>query len=435
MLNSRALSKIQSIILIAIIVVAAVVVYVFLDGENHSSETIKIGVLADLDGFYGKLVLQGTLLAAEQINAEGGILGKHIEVVREDNDIEGSRDPVIMNTALTKLLTVHKVDFIIGMAADQGFMIQENIAKQKKIFFDIGTIEDAYTQRVLDDYDSYKYYFRVTFNASSTFQGMTKGFLRMRELISLNKVGYLAEDMGFTKGIAEVLDVVLPELGFDLVYKGTFPLGEIDFSSYFAAAENAGVEVMVPLTLFQGIPFVKEYHDRQSPMIVYGGSLGSSVAGSEGWVNTDGKCEYIAVPAYALDAVYPLTSKTLPFREEYIERWSEIPLSTAAFAYDILRFILPDAIRRAETLEVNAVIVALETTSVETINAESFVFTPSHDQMTGENFNDPKYEYGISIGFQWQNGEMIPIAPKWLMEEAGASYIFPDWPGPWDNIN
>ena len=257
MSNSRALTKMQSIILIAIIVVPAVVTYVLVTGDGQSSETIKIGVLTDLDGLYGKQVLQGTNLAAEQINAEGGILGKHIEVVREDNDIEGSRDPVIMNTALTKLLTVHKVDFIIGMAADQGFMIQENIAKQKKIFFDIGTIEDAYTQRVLDDYDSYKYYFRVTFNASSTFQGMTKGFLRMRELISLNKVGYLAEDMGFTKGIAEVLDVVLPELGFDLVYKGTFPLGEIDFSSYFAAAENAGVEVMVPLTLFQGIPFVK----------------------------------------------------------------------------------------------------------------------------------------------------------------------------------
>ena len=257
----------------------------------------------------------------------------------------------------------------------------------------------------------------------------------MRELVGLNKVGYLAEDIGVTKNIAEVLDVVLPELGFDLVYRGTSPVSEVDFSSYFAAAEEAGVEVLVPLMVFQGIPFVKEYHDRQSPMVVYGGSIGSSVAGSDGWVNTDGKCEYIAVPAYALDAVYPLTSKTLPFREEYIERWSEIPLGLAASGYDVLRFILPDAIRRAETLEVNAVIDALETTSVETINTKNFVFTPSHDQMIGENFNDPEYEYGMSIGFQWQDGNQVPVYPRKLMEKAGSSYIFPDWPGPWDKIS
>ena len=434
--NSGALTKIQSIILISIVVVAAVAAYVLWSGEGESSETIKIGVLADLDALYGKQILRGTILAAEQINAEGGILGKQIEVVGKDSDVEsGSSDPVIINTALTKLLTVDKVDFIVGLAADQGFMIQELIAQHKKIFFDMGTTEDAYTQRVLDDYDTYRYYFRVTFNSSSTFQGFTEGFLYMRELVGLNKVGYLAEDIGVTKNIAEVLDVVLPELGFDLVYRGTSPVSEVDFSSYFAAAEEAGVEVLVPLMVFQGIPFVKEYHDRQSPMVVYGGSIGSSVAGSDGWVNTDGKCEYIAVPAYALDAVYPLTSKTLPFREEYIERWSEIPLGLAASGYDVLRFILPDAIRRAETLEVNAVIDALETTSVETINTKNFVFTPSHDQMIGENFNDPEYEYGMSIGFQWQDGNQVPVYPRKLMEKAGSSYIFPDWPGPWDKIS
>jgi len=426
----------QSIILIAIIVVPAVVTYVLVTGDGQSSETIKIGVLTDLDGLYGKQVLQGTNLAAEQINAEGGILGKQIEVVSEDTDLEsGGSDLLIFNTALTKLLTVHKVDYIIGMAAEQGFMIQKNIAQHKKIFFDMGTTQDEYTQRVLDDYDTYRYYFRVTFNSSSTFQGMTEGFLYMREMVGLNKVGYLAEDIGVTKNIAEVLDVVLPELDFDLVYRGTSPVSEVDFSSYFAAAEAAGVEVLVPLMVFQDIPFVKEYHDRQSPMIIYGGIIGSSVSGSDGWVNTDGKCEYISVASSALDAVYPLTSKTLPFRDAYIERWGEIPLSFAASGYDVLRFILADAITRAGTLEVNAVIDALETTRVETLNNKNFVFTPSHDPMVGKNFDDPNYEYGTIIGLQWQNGEMVPTYPKWLMDEAGSSYIFPDWAGPWDNIS
>jgi hypothetical protein len=43
--------------------------------------------------------------------------------------------------------------------------------------------------------------------------------------------------------------------------------------------------------------------------------------------------------------------------------------------------------------------------------------------------------YQSIIVFQWQNGEMIPIYPQKIMEEAGATYLFPDWPGPWDKIS
>ena len=437
LLDSKALTKIQSIFLIAIIIVATVgvgVTYVLLSEEGQSSKTIKIGVLADLDGFIGKTILQGTVLAAEQINAEGGIAGKQIEVIGADTDIESAiADPVVINSALTRLITFRNVDFIVGMAASQGFMVQESIAQHKKIFFEIGSTDEAYTQRVLDDYDSGKYFFRVTANATTAIPGITGALLHLKELTSLDKIGFLAENLPWTEGIPELMDVVLPELGFDVVYKGNFPPFEtMDFSSYFAQAEAAGVEVLMPLIgVGNGIAFIKEYHDRQSPMVIYGGILPASVAGAEGWVNTDKKCEYVSVSSSAVDANYPLTSKTLPFREAYMERWSEIPDSTAAISYTVLRYIITDAVGRAGTLEVNAVIDALETTSVETPNAKNFVFTSSHDLMTGDP-NDLDSDYTIFPMFQWQNGEMVPVFPKKIMEEAGATFMFPDWPGPWD---
>jgi branched-chain amino acid transport system substrate-binding protein len=404
-----------------------------LHGDEQSSETIKIGVLADLDGFYGKSIWQGTMLAAEQINAEGGIMGKKIKVIGEDTDVESGSDATKINLALTRLITFRNVDIIIGMAVNQGIMIQETIAQHKKIFFDMDTTEVAYSQRVLDDYDRYKYYFRITFNATSMFQGTSAPFFQFKELTGLNKIGILADDVGWTKGITEGLDVVLPELGYDIVYKGEFPPHDtIDFSGYFAAAEQAGVEILIPLIAFQAIPFVKEYHDRQSPMVIYGGYLGG-VGGSQGWVNTDGKCEYISVSSTAVDASYPLTNKTLPFREAYIGKWNEIPPLNAAQAYTILRYIISDAIKRAGTLEVDAVINALEATSVETPNAKNFVFTKSHDPMVGENPNDPDYD-NVKL-FQWQNGELVPVYPQKIMEDAGATYLYPPWAGPWDNIN
>jgi ABC-type branched-subunit amino acid transport system substrate-binding protein len=112
-LDSKAITKVQSIILIAIIAVAAVggaAAYVLLDGPSQSSDTIKIGVLADLD--LATEEYNGAILAAEQINAEGGLLGRQVEVFGEDDD--GGLDPTITSTAINRLITVDNVDFIIG---------------------------------------------------------------------------------------------------------------------------------------------------------------------------------------------------------------------------------------------------------------------------------------------------------------------------------
>ena len=85
--------------------------------KPESSETIKIGFLGDLDGVVGKPYWQGARLAVEEINAEGGILGRQVELIGEDHD--GGGDPVILTNALTKLIASDNVDFIVGGASGQ----------------------------------------------------------------------------------------------------------------------------------------------------------------------------------------------------------------------------------------------------------------------------------------------------------------------------
>ncbi len=438
MLDSNALTKIRSIILIAVIAVAGVggFAYVLFNNETQSSETVKIGVLTNLDSVAGKHVWQGTILAAEELNNEGGILGREVEVIAEDT-AEGT-DALFVTSSLNRLIGIHEVDFIIMAVSvsDVGFACQEIIAENEKVTIAVSGNSNVFTQRVLDDYDKYKYFFRTQFNATSISLGMTDSLVFCRELTGFNKVGYLGTDAGWTKGVMQGLDAVLPEVyGFDLVYKGAFPYDNFEFSSYFAAAEAAGTEILLTLSAgAEAIPIAKEYYDRQSPMIVFGGSLGE-VGTLDGWDITDGKCNHMAIAALPITVKYPLTSKTVPVYEAYFNRWNQECHNAAARAFDSLKYILADAIERAGTIEADAVVEALEETKIETTMARNFVFTESHDLLFGEMLHDPDAQYAIVMCFQWQNGEFVPVFPKKIMEEAGATLTFPDWPGPWDNIS
>jgi branched-chain amino acid transport system substrate-binding protein len=432
LLDPKALTKIQSIILIAVIVVAAVggaAAYLLDGGKEQSSETIKIGVCADLDNFYGKCVVQGAKLAAEQINAEGGVLGKNFEIVAEDDDSEqgGIIDMAVAANAMTRLITVDEADFIISTFF--GMYYREIAFEHKKIFFTLFDPNNPLTQGVLDNYDRYKYYFRGgNGNMTANVEYIADSVVVCRDLTGFNKVAVIYSSV--VEDLVLLSITALEDEGFNVVLSESLGFNVMDFSSAFAKAEAAGAEILVPFIFgTAGIQFIKEYYDRQSPMVMWGAPGGSSGF----WEITEGKCEHITCGGSAILAGYPLTSKTLLTRDAYVERWNESITVQAASAYDVVRFILPDAIDRAGTIETEAVIKALEETDIETSLARHFVFTPSHDIMIVK--GPEQKEFFFSAAFQWQNGFLVPVYPIELMNEAGATITFPDWPGPWDGLD
>jgi hypothetical protein len=78
----------------------------------------------------------------------------------------------------------------------------------------------------------------------------------------------------------------------------------------------------------------------------------------------------------------------------------------------------------------------LETTNVETTSARHFVFTSSHDVFVPDNSNNPAEDYPdyfLLCILQWQNGTQVPMHPEEIKKEAGATYKYPPWHGPWSN--
>ncbi len=224
----------------------------------------------------------------------------------------------------------------------------------------------------------------------------------------------------------------LSESGFDVVYQNSATWATTDFASYFAAIEASGAEVLLANIYGTSASFVKEWYDRQSPFVIWG-NVGQ--VGSNFWDLTEGKCEYTVFAGLPALAGYPLTNQTLPAREAYIQRWNgEILTFSGTLAYDFVRFILPNALKQAGTTETEAVIKALEKTDVETCTARHFMFTSSHDVMIGSaDPNKTSTDYMLVCTFQWQNGIQVPVCPKEIMEEAGATYRYPPWEGPWSN--
>jgi ABC-type branched-subunit amino acid transport system substrate-binding protein len=232
-------------------------------------------------------------------------------------------------------------------------------------------------------------------------------------------------------------DAELPKLGLEVVYRGLYQFSTtVDFTSYFALAEESKTEVLFTIlpSISRSAALINEWYERQSPMLLCGDIYG--VSNADFWNTTQGRTEFVLTKTSAVTLGYPLTSKVVPAKEAFLKRWGMQMKGGGASAYDIVRFILPDAIKRAGTTETEAVIKALETTSIETTMAKRFSFTSDHDMLVEEaDLVNLAKSSMLYIVMQWQDGIQVPIFPEALRIEAGATYKFPPWPGAWDNIS
>jgi branched-chain amino acid transport system substrate-binding protein len=97
-----------------------------------AQETYKVGAAFALSGsiaVYGEGFKKVVDMAAEEINAAGGIKGKKMEIVYEDN----KSTPKDCVTAVRKLITVDKVPVLFGPAASSNFMAAAPVAQENKV--------------------------------------------------------------------------------------------------------------------------------------------------------------------------------------------------------------------------------------------------------------------------------------------------------------
>jgi hypothetical protein len=206
----------------------------------------------------------------------------------------------------------------------------------------------------------------------------------------------------------------------------------MDFTSNFAQAEAAKTQILFVTCVSPAncAAIVNEWYNRQSPMLLCGDM--TAAADWNFWNITSGNTEFVLTKNTGLTIGYPVTNQTAPARDAFLARWGVPMQSTAAAAYDVVKFLLADSVTRAGTTDTDALIRALETIRIDTVLANDFRFTSDHDIFVdASGMTNLSQTTMLYIVVQWQNGAQVPIFPESLRKAAGATLKYPPWPGPW----
>ena len=396
------------------ILVAGVVI--FWGGALESwaqQKTIKMGVTAALQKEAGIGVKNAAEMAAEEINAQGGILGQKIELYFADDD--GIAEKGV--TAIKKLLFTDKVDFVSGgWMSGVGLAQAPHIFDAKKLWLSVGPATPKLNAMVAENYEKAKYFFRVGCVNSDLFAYdmvvLADEFFKKE--LNVTKVALLPESSVWAREMSTYLERELPKRGLKIVYLDVFDPKRTDFSPQFAQIRAKGAELMLTIqALSPGVPITNQWADTKMGVHQAGYSLNSQV--TDFWDKTGGKCNYEATQMIN-GARAPITPLTVPFYDKYVGKYKISPTYTAYGEYDAL-YQLKAAAEEAKSLDTEVLIKTLE--KMRFVGAAGVnLYDKNHDLKYGA--KDGKQPAWI----QWQEGKQVVIFPK---EYAVGKYVSPPW--------
>jgi branched-chain amino acid transport system substrate-binding protein len=335
---------------------AAVAVSLFFTGCNKpssapgaGSDTIKVGEFASLTGkeaTFGISSHEGTLLAVEQINAAGGVLGKKIELLTED-DLSKAGEPA---TVVNKLISRDGVVAMLGEVASSRSLEAAPICQQNKI----PMISPSSTNpKVTETGD---FIFRVCF--IDPFQGTVMANFATKTLKAKKVAVFTDVKSDYSKGLAKYFKEGFLANGGTITSELDFNGGDKDFKAQLTAIKGANPDAV----------FVPGYYTDVALICIQAKQLGLNVPlfGGDGWESD----QLVKIGGDAVEGDYfsthyapdVATEESKNFVAAYQKRFDgKLPDAMAALGYDSA-LVLADAIKRAGSTDGQKVRDALATT-------------------------------------------------------------------------
>jgi branched-chain amino acid transport system substrate-binding protein len=314
----------------------------------QTADTIKIGAFLSLTGAtasYGVSALNAIKLATEETNRAGGINGKPIELVVEDDHSNTQEVPGIV----TRLIKEAKVHALLAEPVSTRAMAAAPIAQANRIVM----ISSASVKPELTMHGDY--IFRACFISSTEGEAIAK--FAIEKLKAKTAAIILDPQNDYAVTLAKFFSESFTKLGGEIRDERTYQANDRYLTAQFIAMSTGNPDVIFAPGFYTTAPLIARTMKRQR--------MRGTLIGSDGWDSP----ELMKDGAEPFDGVYfanhfwvgsddPVVKK---FVNDYQAKYGVIPDAGAATAYDAARLLF-DAFRRANTTDSRAVRDALAAT-------------------------------------------------------------------------
>lgn len=382
-------------------------------GESIAKEPIKIGLIGALSTPYGASNKAALDISIEEINAAGGIMGRPVELITEDWKRE-----VPLAVAAYKKLVLNDKCLLVFTEGTEGSTACAQVASrlypsQPHLMFAFWTAHEGFTDLVADDYDKYKFIFRVYPSTADTYNS-DLGFIEFfKDTIGAKKLALLIEDIGWTEVYRKGRPGVFPtqreyfeKNGIEVVYYGITDIKEKMFLPIFEKVAASGADSIYWITGYTDtVTLVKQW--AQSPAKNMDLVFQSGACSYAAFWNMTGE-QALGITATWPEILIPYTKESKTFLEKLRAKKAGF-LASSYGAYDG-PWILKGAIEKAGGADdVEKLIKAIETGEFQR-GFWVWAFDKRHEPKKGHPYHP------TVLGQFQENGDYILVHPKVLVD-------------------
>ncbi|MGC2812832.1 MAG: ABC transporter substrate-binding protein [Bradyrhizobium sp.] len=384
-------------------------------GQALAADPIKIGVIAEAQAIAGASIPQAAQMAAEEINAKGGVDGRQIEIITYDNH-SSSADSV---RAFQRAVNEDKVNMVIASYISEVVLALEPwAARLKTPFVSPGAASNEISKSVHSDYEKNKYTFHGYLTSAALALSVCDA---AKELLvdqkHMKSAVIMSEDAAWTKPLDVGYEECLPKIGLKVLDHIRFSPDTTDFTPIFNKIEGAKPDVIITGISHVGVQPTVQWKNQQVPIPMFG--ISSQATNSTFGKDTNDAAEGVLYQGVSGPDV-AVTPKSIPFAEGFKKKFGNYPSYAGYTSYDEVYYIA-DAVKRAGSTDADKLVAALEKTDWEgTIGRIQFY--GKEDPFT----HSIKYGKGLITGLmlQWQDGKQVSVWPK---EVAKGQLKFPSF--------
>ncbi len=421
----------RSILLLPVLVLAILIISPD-PARSQQAEPIVIGAPIPRASTYGQNGERSMILAMEEINKAGGIkLGGQMRPVKLEIIDTRDEEPGVPTSevllSIEKLILDKKVKILAGgPTMSECCLAALDLFPKYKVLsvVNIGCWTPGWHAKTGKDIANYKYSFRLSGNVAYWIPNIVALLKNVKEKYGFDKMYVTVAEAAHAKAAAGLVEKGAVADGWTIVGKEVHPLATTDFSMMFRDVKRSGAQVLfiwdhTP----EALSMINQWQDMKIPAAAIGfvGPTEDPVM----WKQTGGKIAYL-VEFAGEGGTLPgqeITPLTKPFFNAFKRRYNDEPRGTGNVPSYTVLYMIKDAIERAGTLDVDALVTAIEQTDMITIGGRLKFDKTNHQAIYGSN---PKETLMAQL-LQWQDGKRVCI---WPSEIASGTYKLPPWVKP-----